>query len=250
MSEPLNRAQFKAYIFRRLGYPVIQVNVEDEQAEDRIDDALAFFSDYHPLGSEKTLYVHTLTEDDVATKSITLPENIMAVTGLVPPTAFVGNNFMSDRYQFLRQEFFNITQNVSTSLIPYYAAMTRISDIDFLFNMSPSFRFNKHKNKIEIIGGDTNRIFIVGQKIIFETQAIIDSKTYSDIWKDRWLKKYATALMKRQWAENLKLYSGVPLLGGITLDANSMYQEAIEELNILEDKLITSGSAPVLDEIG
>lgn len=249
MAEPTNRAEFKAYIFRRLGYPVIQVNVEDEQAEDRIDDALAFFSDYHPLGSEKTLYVHTITADDVATKTITLPENIMAITGLVPPTAFVGNNFMSDRYQFLRQEFFNITQNVSSSLIPYYAAMTRISDIDFLFNVHPSYRFNKHKNKIEIIG-DTSSIFTVGNKLILETQAVIDAKIYADIWKDRWLKKYATALMKRQWAENLKLYSGVPLLGGITLDANSMYQESIEELTTLEDKLITSGSAPVLDEIG
>src|SRR5690349_20083157 len=153
MAEPTNRQEFKAYIFRRLGYPVIQVNVSDEQADDRIDDALAFYGDYYPLGSERSLYVHTITQEDIDNKAITIPDNITSISGMLPQDTYGGyGNFMSDRYQFLRNEFFGFIHNISYSIIPYFVAMTRISDLEFLFTIQPSFRFNLHKKQVELIG--------------------------------------------------------------------------------------------------
>lgn len=246
--EPFNRQTFKEYIFRRLGYPVIQINVDDEQAEDRIDDALAFYQDYYPLGSERSLYVHEVTEEDVQNGYLTIPENITSVMGFLPATSFAGN-FMSDHFQLLRTEYMRLDRNVSYSLIPYYVAMTRLADIEFLFGSnSISFNFNKYKRRVEIQGSNNN-LLKVGNKIVMEVQAYIDPNQYSDVWKDRWLKQYATALMKRQWAENLKLFSGVQLIGGVTLDAQTMYQEANDEINTLQEKLIQSGMLFPLDQI-
>jgi hypothetical protein len=249
MAEPRSKAEFKAYIFRRLGWPVIQVNVENEQAMDRIDDALAFYRDYHYLGSEKSLYIHTITQEDIDTGKIHLPETIMTVSNILPPVGYFDSSWMSDRYQYLRDEFYNMNHNVSYTLIPYYVAMTRLADINFLFNTTPSIRFSKITNTVEIYGAAGQQIMVLGNKIIFETEAFLDPNQYASIWQDRWLKRYATALMKRQWAENLKLYSNIPLLNGVTLDAQTMYSEAIDEIDKLEEKLISTGNFPVLDEI-
>lgn len=251
MAEPTNIEEFKAYIFRRLGWPVIQVNVDDEQATDRIMDALAFYQDYHYLGSEKSYYIHTVTAQDVINGYITLPETVLSVYNILPSSvnSLYGGNWMTHEWQYMRDEFFRLDSDVGSSLIPYYVAMMRIADLDFLFGYTPSFTFNKHKNRI-YLSGDLKNWLVEGNKLAFETQAVVNPQEYSDIWKDRWLKKYATALMKRQWAENLKLYSNVPLLNGITLDAQTMFQEAVEELTNMEEKLITSGNFPVLDQIG
>jgi hypothetical protein len=250
MAEPTSRAEFKAYIFRRLGYPVLQINVADEQVEDRIDDALDFYQDYHYLGSEKSIYIHTVTADEVANKKITLPETIMTVSNVLPQGFSVGNsnNFMSDRWQFLANEFWALNYGISYSTIPYYVAMVRMAELDWLFNMSPSITFNKHKNEI-VFTGDTSTFLVEGYKIALDTQSIIDPNVYADVWKDRWLKRYATALVKKQWAENLKLFSGAPLVGGMTLDWATLYQEAVDEIQTLEEKVISSYSYPILDEI-
>ena len=252
MAEPYNRQTFKDYVFRRLGYPVLQINVSEEQAQDRIDDALDYFRDFHYFGTEKFYYVHTLTQEEIDNKEIQLPPNIASVVGVMD-MAIGGStsNFMSDKYQFLRSEFFGLATSVNYSLIPYYVAMTRIADLEFLLSMTPSVNYDEGSGTVSLVGFNES-LFTVGNKIIFETLAYVTPGNNSPkIWNDRWLKRYATALMKRQWAENLKLYSNIPLVGGITLDAQSMFQEAQEELQLLEDQLKNMGLlTSVLDQVG
>lgn len=246
MAEPQTREQFKEYIMRRLGAPVQQINVDEDQVEDRIDDALAFFKDYHYLGSEKSYYVHTITQENITTKTIELPPSVIAVTAVLPAGAGGGNNFMSDQYQLSRDTYSQLN-SLSSSMIPYHVAMTRLAEIDFWFSMTPSINFNKHKNLVTF--NNTNS-FSVGDKFVMEVQSVVDPAVYKKIWSDRWLKNYATALVKRQWGENLKPFAGVQLLGGINLDGASIYGEADSEISNLEEKMISSNSYAVLDEIG
>jgi len=246
MAEPLNRSQFKEYILRRLGAPVQQINVDDDQVEDRIDDALAFYQDYHHLGSQRSVYTHALTQQDINNGYISLPNHITSVLGFLPLGGNTSRNFMSDEYQVMRTTFNDLSSSYSYSLIPYYAALNRMADLDYWFGLTRSFTFNRNSSTVTFSTSGLN----VGDKVAFEVQAATDPNTYNRIWSDRWLKMYATALVKKQWGENLKPFGGIQLLGGITLDGKTIYDEAVEDLRTLEEKMISMNSSIILDEIG
>lgn len=246
--EPQNRKQFRDYIMRRLGAPVQEINVDIEQVEDRIDDALNYYFDYHYLGTEKVIFKYKVTREDITNRFISIPENITGINKIYPlagSTQSSSNALFSAKYHIAYDTLMNMSSN---SIIPYYFAMTRLADLSYIFDMDTSIGFNKHKNSLEITAGWGTDIR-EGMTIVAEGNAILDPQKYKDIWKDRWLKKYATALVKRQWGENTKLFNGVQLLGGISIDGKGIYDEAVEEINKLEDEMLTKYSMPVMDEI-
>ena len=241
------RRQFKDYVLRRLGSPVIDINVDDEQVEDRIDDALAKFRDYHYDGTEHVYYQHVLTASDITNKYITLPENIIGVTRVFDINdSYSATNLFNVRYQLHLNELFNVT---SVNVAPYVMAMKHIEFLEEVFVGKKPIRFNRHMDRLYIDMSWSEDV-VAGQYIIIDGYRTIDPETYPDVWEDSWLKKYATALVKRQWGENLKKFEGMQLPGGVTFNGQKIWEEAIEEINKLEDEVIMDYSLPVTDMIG
>lgn len=241
------RQQFKGYVLRRLGSPVIDINVDDEQVEDRIDDALAKFRDYHYDGTEHVYYPHILTATDITNKYITLPENMIGVTRVFDINdSYSATNLFNVRYQLHLNELFNVT---SVSVQPYVAAMQHIAFLEEVFVGKKPIRYNRHMDRLYIDMSWSEDV-VAGQYIIIDGYRTIDPETYPDVWDDPWLKKYSTALVKRQWGENLKKFEGMQLPGGVTFNGQKIWEEAIEEINKLEDEVIMDYSLPVTDMIG
>ena len=246
MAVPTTRAEFKEYCLRKLGKPVIEINVDDDQVEDRIDESLKYYYDYHFDGSEKIYYKHTVTSTDVANKYITLPENIIGavrIFNLGDP--MVTNNLFDIRYQIALNDLYTLT---SVSMVPYYMAFQHIQLMEQMLVGQQPIRYNRHTNKmyIDMDWGKVN----VGYFIIVEAYEVVDPAVYSDAWGDRWLQQYCTEKIKYQWGTNLSKFNGMQLPGGVTFNGQNIKQEADAAIQDLEKEMITSYSLPVSDMIG
>lgn len=241
------RQQFKDYILRRLGSPVIDINVDDEQIEDRIDDALLKFRDYHFDGMQHVYYPHQITDTDRNNGYITLPDDFVGVTRVFDINDSYGAmNLFNIRYQLHLNELFNIS---SVSVVPYVVAMRHIEFLEEVFVGKKPIRYNRNTDKLYI---DMNwkDDTITGMYVIIDGYREVNPEENPDVWEEPWLKQYATQLVKRQWGEHLKLYEGMNLPGGITFNGQKIWDEAQEEIQKLEDQVINDYSLPVTDMIG
>ena len=312
MAKPTTRAQFKDYCLRKLGHPVIQINLDDDQIDDRIDDALSFFADYHFDGCEKIFMKHQFTQADIDRRWIYCPDAVTFVTGVLPfDDSNSSVNMFDLRYQLRLHDLYDFT---SVSYVSYEVTMQHIRTLNLLFSGTPQFRFNRKQNKIFLdidwerdatvgeyvivecyrkldpsnitltgtITGNTTSNTIIGTSTVFDQELIendfivladgqevqirkINSPTnillskpltsnvtnttaikqgVSDVWDDRMLKKYATALMKKQWGENLKKFGGIQMPGGVTLNGKEIWDEAVEEISKIEEDLFNFNSLP------
>ena len=245
MALPTNRSEFKQYCLRALGAPILEINVEDDQVDDRIDEALKMFYDYHFDGSEKVYYKHQVTEQDKINKYVTIPENIIGVVNIFDLGSALGtNNLFNIRYQIALNDLYTLT---SVSMVPYYMAMTHIQFLEQMLVGKQPLRYNRHTNKLYIdMDWDTIN---VGEFLIAEAYEVIDPDVYVNAWADRWLLRYATCLIKMQYGQNLKKFDGMKMPGGLTFNGQKIFDEALQERTKLEDELIYSYSLPVADQI-
>ena len=304
MAAPSTRNEFKDYCLRRLGFPVIQINVDDDQVDDRIDDALQFFHDYHFDGVEKIYMKHRITQDDIDRKFIYCPDPVIFVTKVFPfDDSNSSINMFDLRYQLRLHDLYDFT---SVSYVSYEITMQHITTLNMLFSGYPQHRFNRHQNKIfldidwtrdatlgeyvviecyrklapdtisltgtvtatntsnvmtgtgttfdqQILEGDiitvggqdvqVNRIISPTQVYLTTnlttsvTDATVTKTGVSDVWNDRFLKQYATALIKYQWGSNLSKFAGVQMPGGVTLDGPRIMQEAQVEIDKIETEM-------------
>jgi len=245
MAIPTTRTLFAQNCLRRLGAGAKEINVTDEQIDDRIDEALAYYGDYHFDASEKTYYKHQVTDTDKTNRYITLPENIMGAVKIFPiGTGTNTNNLFNIRYQIALNDLYTLT---SVSMVPYYMAMQHIRVLEELLVGQQPIRYSRHRN-ILYVDMDWDKVD-TGQFLIVEAYDVIDPTVYADVWKDRWLLQYCTALIKRQWGANLKFYDGMTLPNGITFNGQRTYDEAIEEIRMLEEEMISTYSLPASDFI-
>lgn len=246
MAIPTNRASFIEYCLRRLGKPLNEVNIDDDQISDRIDDALQYFWDYHFSGSEKTYYKYRVTAQDRTNRYITMPDNIIGVVNMFPVgQALNTNNLFNIRYQIALNDLYTLT---SVSMVPYYMALQHVQFLEQMLVGQQPLRYNRYVNRC-YIDMDWN-IINDGDYIILEAYQVVDPDVYTKVWTDRWLQRYATCLLKQQYGTNLKKYGSMPLPGGITFNGQKIYDEATEERKELEDEMINSYSLPVTDMIG
>ena len=312
MAKPTTRTAFKDYCLRRLGHPVIQINVDDDQVEDRIDDALQFFEDYHFDGCEKIYMKHQFTQADIDRRWIYCPDPVIFVTGIQPfDDSNSSINMFDLRYQLRLHDLYDFT---SVSYVSYEITMQHIATLNLLFSGTPQFRFNRKQNKIFLdidwdrdaqlgkyvivecyramrpdtitltgtLTGTTSNTTMTGTSTIFDQEILendiitlsdgqevqvrrINSPTeivlannltsnvstvtmtkigVSDVWNDKFLKKYGTALLKYQWGTNLSKFAGIQMPGGVTLDGPRIMQEALEEINKLEEDMYNMSSMP------
>lgn len=247
MAIPTTRAQFKAYCLRKLGAPVIEINVDDDQVEDRIDEALRYYWDYHFDGSEKIYYKHQITEEDRQNKYITLPENINGAVSVFPigDPMVRSDDLFNIRYQIALNDLYTLT---SVSMVPYYMVMEHLALVSEMLVGRQPIRYSRHKDRLYV---DMDwQAYNVGEFLLVEAYEVIDPDVYTDAWNDRWLQNYATAIIKRQWGSNLTKFTGMSLPGGVQFNGEKIYNDAVDEVNKLEQEMISSYSLPVLDMYG
>lgn len=247
MANPTTRAEFKEWCLRRIGKPVIEINVTDDQVEDCIDEALQYFADYHYSGSEKQYFSYEITQLDIDNQYVTLPNGVQGVVQIFPigDPVSTGSDIFNIQYQIALNDLYSLT---SVSMVPYYMVMEHISLIrELLVGRQPT-RFNKHQNRV-YLDFDTSKLQ-VGNFVIFELYAEIDPETYPDVWNDRWLKDYTKTLIQEQWGMNLTKYRGVQMAGGVEFNGDEILSRATEKKMRLEQEMISSYSMPVTDLIG
>ena len=312
-----SRDQLKQYALRALGAPVLEINVDDDQLEDRLDEALEYWRQYHPDGVEQIYMKHQIRASEMslttsvagnfvlaeivtgstsgATAEVTRETNRLstgtlllvkkvtgtfvagetitgsasgstAVLGTTPVTlreydlryieipdlvygitkilsmgqASSSKNIFDLQYQLRLNDLYDLT---STSLIYYKTVMSHLAMLDLELNGHTLFRFNRRMNRLYLdINWETDVSF--GDYIIVQGYRALDPSQFTKVWNESWLKHYVTALFKKQWATNLKKFSGIQLPGGVTLDGDKLYDEATTEIKELEDELM-SKSAPL-----
>ena len=247
MAKPTTREQHKQYCLRSLGKPVVDINVDDEQLEDRIDESLQYFRDYHYDGTEHVYLKHQITSSDKTNEYISFNDNIQGITRLFNiGDTNSSSNIFNIRYQMHLNDLFDFSSATSS---PYVNAMRHVEQLEEIFVGKKPIRFNRHMDRLYIDMDWTNDV-AVDDYIIIDAYRTLDTDTYTDVWNDRWLLQYSTALFKRQWGLNLSKFAGLQLPGGITLDGPRILQEATEEINRLEEAMITNYSPLVHDMTG
>ena len=311
MAKISTKTQFKTYCLRKLGFPVIEINVDDDQVDDRIDEALSFWRDYHYDGTEKLFMKHAITAEDINRQWIYCPDAVQFVVGVMPfDLSNASINMFDLRYQLRLHDLYDFT---SVSYVSYEITMQHLRTLNLLFSGTPQFRFNRHQNKV-FLDIDWSRDVQPGNFVIIECYRTLEPETIkltgtlscapgsntvtgtgtifdqelvdfdfitigteqkqvrkissptslellgnptqthtnataviegvTDVWNDRFLKKYATALIKRQWGSNLKKFAGIQMPGGVTLNGQVIYDEAIQEIEKMEEEIYMMGSLP------
>lgn len=231
MAIPSTREQHKEWCLRQLGFPVLDINVDDDQVDDAVDQALQYFQDFHFDAVERWYLKHQITETDKTNKYIPITDNIIGVTRIFPIGSTNASVNMFDlRYQLRLHELYDFT---STSYVNYVLTQQHIRTLDLLFSGEVPIRFNRNSNKL-YIDWDWNYDLDVGEWLIIEGFIILDPANYTKVWNDRLLKRLSTAYIKKQWGTNMKKFQGMQLPGGIMMNGQQIYNEAVQEIQEIE----------------
>jgi hypothetical protein len=230
---PATREQFKDWCLRQLGHPVININVDDDQVDDCVDQALEYWHDFHFDGVERVYLKHELTQQNKDDGYIPVANTVIGVTKIWPITNSTQSSGMFNmQYQLRLNDMWNLT---TASFTNYTIAMSHLRMLDMIFNGEQPIRYNRHTDKV-YLDVDWDKIS-PGEYLIIEAYVVTKPETYAKAWNDRLLKELATAYIKRIWANNMKKFGGMQLPGGITLNGKEMYEEAVAEIKELELKI-------------
>jgi len=247
--KPENRAEFKAAVLRKLGAPVIKINVSDEQVEDCIEEAIKYFRDYHYDGSTHVYYKHAVTADDITNRWIPIPETIFGVVQIYSLNTQTYMAYSTDMFSGGYQMAYEFAFSSSTgTVLSYYMSKMAYELINHILIGETPLRYNRHDNKMWI-DFNWSRV-VVGSNIIVDAYQSIDFDVNTDVWNDRWLMKYTAAKIKYIWGSSLSKFDGVQLPGGGTLNGARIQDDAKEEIQQLEDEMLVSYSVPPRDWIG
>jgi len=255
MATPSTREELKKYALRSLGSPVIEINVDDDQLEDRIDEALQYFAQYHYDGITRTYLKYQYTQADkdriladsteTATKNsisttwkegngfLVVPESIISVINIFPFSDKANLNMFDVRYQLRLNDLYDFS---STSIINYEIVLRHLDFLDHILVGEKPLRFNQHMNRV-YIDMDWSNDLQVGEYLVIEAYRKLDPTTYTDVYNDIYLKRYVTQLFKKQWGANLSKFNGVTMLGGVTLNGQQIYSEALQDIEKLEQEI-------------
>ena len=258
MAIPNSRDSLKEYCLRSLGKPVIDINVDEDQVEDRIDEALQYFAQYHYDGVERTYLKYKVTQADVdrikspsgdtassVTKNsvttawseqnnfIVVPEAVLAVTRIFPLSNRGNQNMFDVRYQLRLNDLYDFS---SSSVIHYEMVMKNLDMLDHILVGEKPIRFNQYNNKL-FVDMDWKTDITVGEYLVIECFRKLDPTVMTDVYNDIYLKRYVTALLKKQWGSNLSKFNGVAMVGGVTLNGQQIYSESLADIEKLEQEI-------------
>jgi len=236
MAQPNTKQEFKQYVLRKIGAPVIQINVSDEQVDDRVDEAISFWRDYHYDGSQLVYIKHELTQQDIDRGYVEVPERLLGVVRIFDLSSSIstGTGFFNVQYQFVLNNLEDLT---SYSIQHYYMSLQYLQFIQEILVGLPMIRYNRHVNRLYL--DVTKSILNPGSFIVIEAYDIIDEATYSDVWKDRWLQNYAAVLIREQWGLNLTKFTNMQLIGGVQFNGENILAEARAERKEMEEEAVS-----------
>ena len=248
MASVTSRQGLIDYCLRRLGQPVVEINIDEDQLEERVDDALEYFQEYHFDGVEKVFLKHIITADDITNEYIPMGNPVISVVRVLPIPSFdsFSGGFFNEEYQLRLNDLNNFS---GTTLIQWEMTQQNFSLVEQLFSIAPTMLFNRKQNRVYLETDWTTR-FNVNDILVVEAYRSLDPLLFPEVWNDMFLKKYTTALIKRQWGENLKKFTGVVLPGGITLDGKTIYDEAVEEIRQIEEEINLKYELPADGYVG
>jgi hypothetical protein len=249
MARPNSRETLIDYCFRRLGAPVIEINVDEDQVEDRIDDAMQFYQEYHSDAVAKVYLKHQITTMDKENGWIPVTDSTIYVTRILPvASALSSSSMFSAKYQMYLNDLYNL--NYMGSMTNYVQTMQYMSMIDTVISGSGMeiTSFNRNANRL-FLRIDWNEIE-VGEYIVVEGYQIIEPALFSDVYDDMFLKKYATALIKQQWGTNLIKFDGMQLPGGVTINARQIFDDATTEIEQIREQMQLSYETPPMFFVG
>ena len=290
MAKPASRQQLIDYCKRQLGYPVLEINVADEQIEDLVDDAIQLFNERHFDGVNKVFLKYQLTQDDIdrglarppgasgsnttgiAATSVTtsvagtnttftyhensnflgVPPDIIGVEKVFQFNNTLGTGMFNVKYQFFLNDVFGLWGGVTAAsgydMLSYSMTMSYLETMNFLLNTHKQIRFNQRQDRL-YLDIDYSTVS-AGEFLVIECYRAMDGTDYTGVWNDSFLKPYLTALIKRQWGQNMMKFQGVKLPGGIELNGRQMYEDAERELEVIREKMSNTYELPPMDMIG
>lgn len=279
--KPSTRQELIEYCLRKLGHPVIEINVDEDQLEDRVDDAMQFFAEYHFDGVEKVYLKYQLQQKDINNGYISLTRESLNEGGLTSGNTFIDGtglsgesssrmtytesgqsgyadidsliasvikifhfstgtvNMFDVRYQYALNDLYTFG---SLDLINYTVTQQYLSLLRDMLSPEKSIRFTRKNKKLYIdMGWKTMN---VGDWVIIEAYRVLDAKVFPEVYNDMLLKKYLTALIKRQWGANLSKFNNIQLLGGVTFNGKELYEQAVIEIDEIEKTIHNNWTAP------
>ena len=242
--KPISRDEFAEYCLRKLGAPVIQINVDDDQVDDRIDEALEFYVNYHYDAIEQIAITYSITADDITNGYLTIPSNIISITKMVHDgSGYLNGQFGTNIWHSMKNIAYDIGFGVGACRqgTSNYTAM--MDYMEFTFNVNKRLEF-QYRNHHLYFSGDFEK-FSAGDILAFQAYRIIDPEVYGEIWSDIALINYCTALIGEQWGNNLSKYAGAQLGCGIELDGASIYDKYHEERTRIEEEFSLKWEEPV-----
>ena len=281
MAKPSTRQGLIDYCLRQLGAPVLEINVDDDQIDDLVDDAIQYFNERHYDGVEKMYLKYKISQDDIdrgrasgtsgvgivtttgtstnisgygtfssnfyeTSNFIQVPDSVIGVERIFRfDTSSISGGMFSIKYQLFLNDLYYFN---SVELLQYAMTKSYLEDIDFLLTTDKQVRFNKRQDRLylDIDWGSQS----VDNYLVLECYRALDPASFSQIYNDSFVKKYLTALIKRQWGQNLSKFKGVKLPGGIELNGGEIYQAAEQELSEIKSRMAMEYELPPLDFIG
>jgi hypothetical protein len=261
MARPNSRQTLIEYCLRKLGAPVIEINVDWQQCEDRLDDALDYFVERHFDGVEKVFFKYQVTQEDIDNQYISVsdigPPNgtngptgneIVSVVKVMQFGSFANINMFDIRYQMALTDYFGVNRNLqgthALGLANYDAMMRYIKLIEDYFQPEKAIQFSKVAGKLHL-NMDWKQETHPGDWLAIQAYASLNPDDYTKIYDDRYLKRYLTALIKRQWGSNMAKFDGVAMPGGVTMRGAQVFAEAMAEIAQIEQEFLTNSELPV-----
>jgi len=238
MAPPNSRDTLIEYCKRRLGDPVLEINVDEDQIEDRVDEAIQYYQEYHTDATIRTYLKHQVTASDKANEYIPISSDILYVSKLFPMASSFNSsfNFFDIKYQMMLNDIADL-QNFAGDLAYYDQMQQYLSLLDMKLNGAPQVNFSRHQDRLYIFGDFQDDDIIVGEYVVAEVYSALDPDTYTSIYNDMWLKEYTTALIKQQWGQNLIKFEGIVMPGGVTFNGRQLYDDATQEIQALRERI-------------
>jgi len=280
MAKPTTRQGLIDYCFRKLGAPVLEINVDDDQIDDLVDDTIQYFQERHFDGVVRTYLKHEITQDDLdrgratglsgvgiastsaqsgpapsspvisnfqeTTNFLQIPDSIIGINKIFKfDTSSISGGMFSIKYQLFLNDLYHFN---SVDLLTYAMTKTYLEDIDHLLTTDKQIRFNKRQNRLYL---DIDwQSMSLGDYLVIDCERALDPETFTDVYNDSFVKQYLTALIKRQWGANMMKYGGVKLPGGIELNGRQYYEDGQRELDEIRQRMSTDYELPPFDLIG
>lgn len=245
MALPEDRQEFIEYCLRKLGAPVVEINVDEEQLEDRLDEALLYYREFHSDATARTYLKHQIDAEDIANEYIELAPEIIFVSKVFPLSSNFnsGRNFFDIKYQMMLNDMASLI-NFAGDLAYYEQMQQYLSLLDTKLNGHPQVQFSRRQNRLHIFGDFADGDIKEGDYIIIEVYTEIDPDEFTSIWSDRWLIEYSTALFKQQWGQNLIKFEGMQLPGGVMMNGRQFYDDATSEIERLREVIRLENELP------